>query len=1396
MKSKRTLGASVAAIGAIAMGVMSGAAAAADCVVNNIQRNDVLIVVNDNSTDSPKLGCYYAQQRGIDPANIAHVRTPNNYFLTWTQFRNLRDQLINFMQQNTFTNPAVAPVVCTDGDAPYYCQNSMDQLRQNTRIRYVVTTRGVPTRTTVDGSTLAYPGPTSVDNYLKYWLINYYASDVGLSSSLRTSAFTNGRGMRTVIPSVDRELIVGRIDGLTFDTAKALVDRAVSTERNGVYGKHYGSKYGQILGNAGWRDLSTGQLVYGDATTAWRYQLGLVGENRPECISYLGFPYNQAAGKAPQYCFARLTDGADPVQGVASSRAPIADDALLYLGSLDGQTSGFGSYSNLLNWRKDASCTVTLCENAADPAACRAASTDAFREINTQCVGMAEGFLGYNYQSFPVAYMAAWPTGWRSTDGGDFNYLAFPEVRTDSGFDDSYSLWFRNVDQIADPRCYTGTTVSGVPTQPCLDERRVYFYQTIPFTAKAVNVSAPQQYRIGFRYKANNITKPGTVRIRLLVHEVSAATNIDYGYKNVITLALGNTDWTYGEVVYTLNPALHTRTDYLFDRIQVEVDTSTTRNGELGLDTFSIQEVGTTIELAQNPSFNQGHKSVSGGDHAANYLSRLNGVAFWGSVSHHQSGGHSFGNHPVATLIYFMRGLPLGDAVWFDESRNSGILYGDPIYAPLAIRFNYVASTKDYISGTVNLSGSTVNGRDAALVSTTYNISYCPGNDFFVCDQNATWLPTGLSGTGGRENMALGAWNTTGQPTGKYTLRLAVTSSNASRGKSQTFYDYYPVTILSPSEDADNDGLTNAQELSNGTDPFVADTDGDGLLDGVEIQSGTSPNSNIDTDRDGMSNDWEKVRGTDPLNDDARSDPDGDGVDNIIERLRGTLPRDASSVPVLKTVYVDVANTSGVENGTQQSPFSTINAGIEGADEGDTVSVASGTYSEGFLSVSKAVRLQGPSDRSTVVKGYSVFMFSGLYWGEIANMRLELQNGNYINGARNVWYSNCVIRSGYGANLYNAKVRMNKCLLEHSTAPGTSKGIGVDATSSLELINTTVADYLTGIEVAAGGSLSLRNTILANVTDLVGVSNGSGIHYSLISNGTFAGSNGNLGGDPLFVDRVAGNYHLQVGSPAIDSGDPSSGYAKEPLPNGCRINMGAYGDTAEAEPSSDPDGDGVYGACLLITDLAVAMAVNPASVLVNDNITYSITVTNKGPSVASGVTMTDPLPAGVTLVSATSSQGTCSGSGTVSCALGGLTRNASATVTIAAKATATGTRNNVVSVTGAQADPNSANNSATASTAVLGSCIGSSGKDIFGTVKRSNGTAVPGVSITLMRTTAPQCGNRMLTNSKGGYEYDELASGSYTVTPAKVGCTGFTPSSASVNLSGANKMQNFTGACQ
>ena len=48
---------------------------------------------------------------------------------------------------------------------------------------------------------------------------------------------------------------------------------------------------------------------------------------------------------------------------------------------------------------------------------------------------------------------------------------------------------------------------------------------------------------------------------------------------------------------------------------------------------------------------------------------------------------------------------------------------------------------------------------------------------------------------------------------------------------------------------------------------------------------------------------------------------------------------------------------------------------------------------------------------------------------------------------------------------------------------------------------------------------------------------------------------------------------------------------------------------------------------------------SPAPAVAGQPLTYTLTVTNNGPSNATGVTVTDPLPAALSFVSATPSQG-------------------------------------------------------------------------------------------------------------------------------------------------------------
>ena len=106
------------------------------------------------------------------------------------------------------------------------------------------------------------------------------------------------------------------------------------------------------------------------------------------------------------------------------------------------------------------------------------------------------------------------------------------------------------------------------------------------------------------------------------------------------------------------------------------------------------------------------------------------------------------------------------------------------------------------------------------------------------------------------------------------------------------------VTPINP--DSDSDGVTDAQEAINGTDPNKADTDGDGKNDGAEGTTDSDNDGTIDalessvtdTDNDGVPDEQ------DSNNTSGDNDTDGDGVSNADEVAAGTDPMDSASIPV------------------------------------------------------------------------------------------------------------------------------------------------------------------------------------------------------------------------------------------------------------------------------------------------------------------------------------------------------------------------------------------------------------------------------------------------------------------------------------------------------------------
>jgi uncharacterized repeat protein (TIGR01451 family)/gliding motility-associated-like protein len=116
-------------------------------------------------------------------------------------------------------------------------------------------------------------------------------------------------------------------------------------------------------------------------------------------------------------------------------------------------------------------------------------------------------------------------------------------------------------------------------------------------------------------------------------------------------------------------------------------------------------------------------------------------------------------------------------------------------------------------------------------------------------------------------------------------------------------------------------------------------------------------------------------------------------------------------------------------------------------------------------------------------------------------------------------------------------------------------------------------------------------------------------------------------------------------------------------------------------------------------NLSITKTDSPDPVLAGQNLTYTITVMNNGPTEASNVEVTDNLPSGLTFISATPSNGSWSGN---KWTIGTLANTSIATLTIVAKVAGSFSGNiiNTATVSSTTYDPVSTNNTATQSTTV------------------------------------------------------------------------------------------------
>lgn len=168
-----------------------------------------------------------------------------------------------------------------------------------------------------------------------------------------------------------------------------------------------------------------------------------------------------------------------------------------------------------------------------------------------------------------------------------------------------------------------------------------------------------------------------------------------------------------------------------------------------------------------------------------------------------------------------------------------------------------------------------------------------------------------------------------------------------------------------------------------------------------------------------------------------------------------------------------------------------------------------------------------------------------------------------------------------------------------------------------------------------------------------------------------------------FLGRVRAGQVVQIGIVAIAGRDTGG----QRLVNPARV------EARETDPTPDNNHDSSPVRIGKLADIVVTKTALAPSLPAGSTVSYTIVVHNDGPSTATNVVLNDLVPAGLTPISATPTQGTCPTP--TSCNLGSLTGQQSAQVVIVASSApglAGSTLTNTATADASEPDPNPANN--------------------------------------------------------------------------------------------------------
>lgn len=192
---------------------------------------------------------------------------------------------------------------------------------------------------------------------------------------------------------------------------------------------------------------------------------------------------------------------------------------------------------------------------------------------------------------------------------------------------------------------------------------------------------------------------------------------------------------------------------------------------------------------------------------------------------------------------------------------------------------------------------------------------------------------------------------------------------------------------------------------------------------------------------------------------------------------------------------------------------------------------------------------------------------------EESRVRFGGADGIEIKGLNTMIRNTIVYDSQRGFNVLNTA--NNVSLYNNVAYNNTNEGFSINASAQSVTIKNCTSSENAEYQFNLSGNMSPSFT--AKYNNWFGANNTFFNDYISLYN---VGNLDNL--NPQFIDVTNRDFHLSQCSPLVDAGDPSDDYSLEPDPNGWRINMGAYGNTFEAEVSPDPtdtDRDTIVDVC-------------------------------------------------------------------------------------------------------------------------------------------------------------------------------------------------------------------------